>query len=697
MKNSLKAKFILLLLIITSLYIYGINSIPFLNRTDSRYAEIAREMLQSGHFMVPRLMGTVHLHKPPLSYWIIAIGMKIFGQNEMGARFFLAVFAILCLLLVYVIAGLFFNEEVAIWSFVLFGLSPAMFFTSKILSTDIFLLFFELCGMFFYLKFMEGKAKRYVIGFSIVMGLAFLTKGPVGVFIPLLVLVAFSLFKKDFSFIKAFFTLTSFSLFLLVGFWWYFYILLLKPEVFKYFVVDQLMARITGIKGIRMGHPKPFYYYFEILPVLILPYYLPFVIFVIKKFKEGFSEKETLLTMWFSVPLLFFSVILTKLPTYVIFSVPPAAILTAHFVVNSKMKFKFLFLTAGLLPLVFLIKSNVFVLPLQTEFYLFRLVIISLVIILFLLLTELISPRFYIYPFSIGWAFVLFFIVDMLIVNPRILKANRDVLREVKSIAKSDFIVVCFREYSFQIPFYIGEMPYFCDLKLEKGITPFSRNLDCKKFLSLWRKNRVLAIVSEKNLIDFTNMVKDLFVIALDGSVYVVSNKPITGIKIRWKDRASLHNIRPLKGVLKFITVPIGCAKTKVLKIIPHQFKIHDEELCILNRRLYYEFEFLDGNRICEYLVDTMNGSVFKESEVKGVPEIDQATMNTILKADEKSAREKALKIVDGEVVEKEIEIENGVLCYSYGIFRNGNEYEVLIDSSNGLPFKISFEGIVFR
>ena len=54
--------------------------------TETRYGEIAREMLASGDWLTPRLDGIHHFHKPPLAYWASAAGMGLAGPNAFGAR-----------------------------------------------------------------------------------------------------------------------------------------------------------------------------------------------------------------------------------------------------------------------------------------------------------------------------------------------------------------------------------------------------------------------------------------------------------------------------------------------------------------------------------------------------------------------------------------------------------------------------------
>ena len=65
--------------------------------TETRYAEIAREMRASGDFLVPRLNGIPHFHKPPLAYWLTAAGFAACGVNEWGARLPVALASLLTL------------------------------------------------------------------------------------------------------------------------------------------------------------------------------------------------------------------------------------------------------------------------------------------------------------------------------------------------------------------------------------------------------------------------------------------------------------------------------------------------------------------------------------------------------------------------------------------------------------------------
>lgn len=78
---ALRACFAILLLRLLSLPLY-----PLLDRTESRYAEVAREMAASGDWVSPRLRGEPFWAKPPLATWCTAAGITVIGANELGAR-----------------------------------------------------------------------------------------------------------------------------------------------------------------------------------------------------------------------------------------------------------------------------------------------------------------------------------------------------------------------------------------------------------------------------------------------------------------------------------------------------------------------------------------------------------------------------------------------------------------------------------
>jgi len=190
--HGFKARFILILLAATGLYLIGNASVCLWDRDEPRYAQCSREMLQSGDWVVPTqlrwAMPTVHdswrLEKPPVIYWLQASAMKIIGDNDFAARLpsalaTLATAAILGLLVRYY-AG----EKRALWSMLIFCSAGVVIAAAKMCITDATLMFFvavgQMCLGIMWASARRNRANPWIIAplFWISLGLAGLTKGP---------------------------------------------------------------------------------------------------------------------------------------------------------------------------------------------------------------------------------------------------------------------------------------------------------------------------------------------------------------------------------------------------------------------------------------------------------------------------------------------------------------------------------------
>ena len=68
-------------------YILPLGIRPMVTPDESRYAEIPREMIASGDWIVPTLNGLKYFEKPVLGYWMNAVSIKLFGENAFAVRF----------------------------------------------------------------------------------------------------------------------------------------------------------------------------------------------------------------------------------------------------------------------------------------------------------------------------------------------------------------------------------------------------------------------------------------------------------------------------------------------------------------------------------------------------------------------------------------------------------------------------------
>ena len=88
-------KFLAALVLIASvLFLVGLGGMDLSDPDETFYAETAREMLEDGEWLTPKIFDKPQFEKPPLYYWLIIFSYKIFGVNEFAARFPSALFGI---------------------------------------------------------------------------------------------------------------------------------------------------------------------------------------------------------------------------------------------------------------------------------------------------------------------------------------------------------------------------------------------------------------------------------------------------------------------------------------------------------------------------------------------------------------------------------------------------------------------------
>ncbi|WP_281323511.1 ArnT family glycosyltransferase [Flavobacterium aestivum] len=302
--------FILLLIFIVSLFHLGSWGIT--ETSEARYAQIAKEMIESGDYIHPTKMGIHHYHKPPLTYYITTLGYSIFGINEFGARFFLSIALLVQLILVYKTSLLLFNDKkTSLLAVILYFSTPLILASVRNLTTDAYLNTFVMMAVYFWLHYLENK--KFFLLFYLSLSLGFFTKGPL-VFIPILVfqLTWFYFNKKRIK--LSVYDFLGIIIILISSGWWYLAIIRENPTVLDYFLGNQLKGRMFTNDAFSRG--KPFWYYLVFLPLSLLPW-LVYIFLDLKK-KEAISTKNKILLVSFALIILIFSIFKTKLIFYVL-------------------------------------------------------------------------------------------------------------------------------------------------------------------------------------------------------------------------------------------------------------------------------------------------------------------------------------------------------------------------------------------
>src|SRR5208337_870144 len=163
---------------------------------EARYAEIAREMLQSGNLLVPHLNYVAYVEKPPLLYWLTTLSFWIFGVSEFAARLPVALSAIAGILATYLFALRAFGRRHAILAAAILATTPLYALMAQVLTTDMLLTTLVTIATFaLYLHWQEGGRWCWIA--YIAMGLAVMTKGPVGAAIPILAMLLWLTLNRE--------------------------------------------------------------------------------------------------------------------------------------------------------------------------------------------------------------------------------------------------------------------------------------------------------------------------------------------------------------------------------------------------------------------------------------------------------------------------------------------------------------------
>jgi len=182
-------KFYPYLILISALFFFipFLGSVHLFDWDEINFAESAREMIVTHNYAQVQIDFHPFWEKPPLFFWMQVLSMKMFGINEFAARFPDAVIGILTLLTFYFLGKKLYDEKFGlIWSLAFLGsFLPHIYFKSGII--DPFFNFFIFLGIVFLAKSIsktgERKGFKYALFAGISIGLATLTKGPVGLLI----------------------------------------------------------------------------------------------------------------------------------------------------------------------------------------------------------------------------------------------------------------------------------------------------------------------------------------------------------------------------------------------------------------------------------------------------------------------------------------------------------------------------------
>lgn len=300
---------------------------------EGRYAEVAREMLQTGDLVTPRLNGFKHLTKPPLQYWMTALAFRLFGVNEWTARLWSALAGMLTLLAVLFTMRKLHGAAAAWGGVAVLAGSLYFVFFAQVGTLDMGLTLFmtmSMCALMLGLHASPGSdAQRNWMRVAwVAMGLAVLTKGLIGVVFPLGIVAVYALGGRRFDLWRRLRPVEGAILLCIVAAPWFLAVSWHNPDFPAFFFMEEHVARFAG-----SGHrrTKPFWFFVPLVLIGLLPWTWAAVEGTLAGLRTrpaaGAFHATRFLTIWALVIVLFFSLSQSKMPAYVLPAIPPLAML----------------------------------------------------------------------------------------------------------------------------------------------------------------------------------------------------------------------------------------------------------------------------------------------------------------------------------------------------------------------------------
>ncbi len=329
---------LLLLLLGGSLLFINLGNRP-LGGSEGRWGVIAKEMLLTHDWIVPRINGVPYRDKPVGSYWLIALlSLPQHGVTEWTTRLPSAAATLLSLLLLYFICRAFWSPQAALWAALAFMTTFPVLRWGRTANADTLTITGTLACLYLFVKNKDHpETAAWLYLFFAIAGITSLMKGLLGFVLPSLAVFPYLLLKHRDLFFKKHFLLHLLAASALGG------ILFLIPFYLDYRATHSDMSLYLVFKEniVRFFHPfdhkEPFYFYFYYIFVTLSPWVLfaPFLVWSLKKNGLRSDDGVFFFSLWFLAMFVFFTLSGSKRGYYILPLTAPFSAILGYFIVRA--------------------------------------------------------------------------------------------------------------------------------------------------------------------------------------------------------------------------------------------------------------------------------------------------------------------------------------------------------------------------